>query len=129
MLKSLQQPWQGLTHLETQTLLAAELVGHRTPDLSTILTLLETSFDRPPGQYRPIPVPTSWSQKDLVDFMATSLDQAAQQRDQALATLPLSERRFLFEHAKVLTEHFTSQISIWTEQTASQIEAIDRFTE
>lgn len=128
-LKALQQPWDGLTDLEHQGLLLAEMAEGGSVNLPALLDLLEAGMDRTSTFYKPVPLPTSSARRDLLAFMADSLEQASLHRDKALTNLTEAERHFLFLHAASMAKHYIPQISSLSEQTSARIKADLRFTE
>ncbi len=129
VLKALQQPWDGLTDLEHQGLLLAEMAEGGSVNLPALLDLLEAGMDRTSTFYKPVPLPTSSARRALLAFMVESLEQASLHRDNALTNLTETERHFLFLHAASMAKHFSPQISNLSEQTGARIKADLRFTE
>ena len=127
--KALKQPWDGLTDLEHQGLLLAEMAEGGAVNLPALLDVLEAGMDRTSTFYKPVPLPTSSSREDLLAFMAGSLEQASLHRDKALTNLTEAERHFLFLHARSMAEHFIPQISSLSDQTSARVKADLRFAE
>ncbi|RPH79488.1 MAG: hypothetical protein EHM80_07710, partial [Nitrospiraceae bacterium] len=127
--KALKQPWDGLTDLERQGLLLAEMAQGGSVNLPALLDVLEVGMDRTSTFYRPVPLPTSSAHEDLLAFMVGSLEQASLYREKALTNLTETERRFLFLHARSIAEHFTPHISSLSNQTSERIKADFRFAE
>ncbi len=127
--KALKQPWDGLTDLEHQGLLLAEMAEGGAVNLPALLDVLEAGMDRTSTFYKPVPLPTSSSREDLLAFMAGSLEQASLHRDKALTNLTETERHFLFLHARSMAEHFSPQISSLSDQTSARVKADLRFAE
>ena len=127
--KALKQPWDGLTDLEHQGLLLAEMAEGGAVNLPALLDVLEAGMDRTSTFYKPVPLPTSSSREDLLAFMAGSLEQASLHRDKALTNLTEAERHFLFLHARSMAEHFIPQISNLSDQTSARVKADLRFAE
>ena len=128
-LTALKQPWDGLTDLERQGLLLADMAEGGSVNLPALLDVLEAGMDRTSTFYKPVPLPYSSSREDLLAFMAGSLEQASLHRDRALTNLTDAERQFLFLHARSMTEQFTPQISNLSDQTSARIKANLRFAE
>ena len=126
---ALTQPWEGLTDLEHQGLLLAEMATGGSVNLPALLDVLEAGMDRSSTFYQPIPLPTSSSREDLLTFMVGSLEQASRHRDSALTNLTEAERHFLFLHARSIAEHFSPQISHLSDQTIVRMKADLRFAE
>src|SRR6185295_2742662 len=127
--KALKQPWDGLTDLEHQGLLLAEMAEGGSVNLPVLLDVLEAGMDRTSNFHKPVPLPTSSAREDLLDFMVGSLEQASRHRDHALTNLTETERHFLFLHARSIVEHFTPQISNLSDQTSAEAKADHRFAE
>ena len=126
---ALKQPWEGLSYVERQGLLLAELAEGRAVNLPVILDVLEAGMDRTSAFHKPVPVPAQLRIKDMVAFMLESLEEASIHREKAVANLTDEERRFLFSHAKTLVEQFTPQISSVSTRTSAKAQADQRFAE
>ncbi len=126
-LDSLKQPWEGLLDLERHGLLIADMAEGGAVNLPALLDVLEAGMDRTSEFHKAIPLPTDAIPKDLVAFMTASLEQAALHRDKALTNLTEEERQFLFQHAALLVDHYSPQISILSNQTIPQVKANLRF--
>lgn len=129
VVKALTQPWDGLTDLERQGLLLADMAEGGSVNLPALLDVLEAGMDRTSTFYKPVPLPASSAREDLLAFMVGSLEQASLHRDTALMNLTEAERHFLFLHARSIAEHFTPQISKLSDQTSARIKADLRFAE
>ncbi len=129
VVKALTQPWDGLTDLERQGLLLADMAEGGSINLPALLDVLETGMGRTSTFYNPVPLPTSSAREDLLAFMVGSLEQASLHRDTALTNLTEAERHFLFLHARSIAEHFTPQISSLSDQTSARVKADRRFLE
>lgn len=129
VVKALKQPWDGLTDLEHQGLLLAEMAEGGSVSLPALLDVLEAGMDRTSTFYKPVPLPTSPARADLLAFMVGSLEQASLHRDKALTNLTEAEQRFLFLHAGSMAEHFIPQISTLSDQTSARVKADRRFVE
>ena len=126
---ALTQPWDGLTEIERQGLLLAEIAKGGSVNLPALLDVLETGMDRTSTFYAPVPLPASSAQEDLLAFMIGSLEQASLYREKALTNLTEAEKRFLFLHARSMAEHFIPQISSLSNQAREQVKADLRFAE
>jgi len=126
---ALQQPWQGMSHVERQGLLLAELAEGRAVNLAVLLDVLEAGMDRTSAFHKPVSVPANLTKNDLVAFMLESLEEASIHREKAVAHLTEDERQFLFNHAKILAEQFSPQISNLSAQTIARAQADERFAE
>jgi hypothetical protein len=127
--KALKQPWDGLTELEHQGLVLADMAKGGAINLPAILDALEAGMDRTSAFSQPVPLPTSSTHEHLLAFMIESLKQAAMHREKALTNLTEAERHFLFLHARSIAEHFTPQISSLSNQAREQVRADLRFAE
>lgn len=126
---ALKHPWDGLTELEQQGLLLAEMARGGSVNLPALLDVLEAGMDRTSTFYKPVPLPASSAQSDLLDFMIGSLAQASLYRDKALRNLTEAEKHFLFLQAESMAEHFIPQISSLTGQAGVRVKADLRFAE
>jgi hypothetical protein len=106
-LQSLTDPWAGFSTLEHQGLLMAELAVGGTDNLPALLDVMEAAVDRTSEYFKPVPFPGTTAQKDIVSFLVATLDDAAIQRDKALANLSDDERRLLFKHARTVADQFS----------------------
>lgn len=128
-LNSLTEPWNGLIDLERQGLLMADMAETGGVGLPALLDILEAGMDRTSEFHKAVPFPTSATTKDLLAFMAASLEQASLHREKALTNLTEAERQFLFQHAASWVEHYTPQVSTLSNQTIPQVKANLRFAE
>ena len=126
---ALKQPWEGLSHIESQGLLLAELAEGRAINVPVLLDVLEAGMDRTSAFHQPVSVPAQLTVKDMVAFVLESLEQASSHREKAVAHLTEDERRFLFSHARTMAEQFTPQISNISAQTSARVQADQRFAE
>ena len=126
---ALKQPWEGLSHVERQGLLLAELAEGRSVNLAVLLDVLEAGMDRTSAFHKAVSVPANLTRKDLVAFMLESLEEASLHREKAVAHLTEEERRFLFSHAQTLAEQFSPQISNLSPKKIARVQAEQRFAE
>ena len=126
---ALKQPWEGLSQLERQGLLLAELAEGRAVNLPVLLDVLEAGMDRTSAFSKPVSAPASVTAKDLVAFLLETLEQASIHRDKALSHLTEEDRRFLFAHARTLADQFTPQISSLSEQAQAKVQADRRYAD
>jgi len=129
VVKALKQPWDGLSDLERQGLLLAEMSEGGSINLPALLDVLEAGMDRTSTFYKPVPLPASSAREDLLTFMVQSLEQASLHRDKALTNLTEAERKFLFMHGQLIMEHFIPQISNLSDQSSARAKADLRFAE
>ena len=126
---ALKRPWEGLTDLERQGLLIAEITEGGPVNLPALLDILEAGMDRTSSFHKAVPIPSGTTQAELLTFMVDSLEAASTLRDKALANLTEEDQHFLFTHAATLVERFTPQISNVADSTIPFIKANFRFTE
>lgn len=126
---TLKQPWKGLTSLEEQGLIAAELAEGGSVNLPGLLDLLEAGVDRTSAFHEAAHLPTNPTPKELETFMLETLEEALRHRAKALANLSEEERRFLFDHAHTVVQRFTPQVSNFSVQTLAQLKADLRYAE
>jgi len=110
-LHTLTDPWAGFSSLEQQGLLMAELAAGGADNLPALLDVMEAAVDRTSEYFKPLPFPGTTAQKDIVSFLTDTLEDAAIQRENALANLSDDERRFLFKHVRTLADQFTPRSS------------------
>jgi hypothetical protein len=120
-LQSLTDPWAGFSALEHQGLLMAELAGGGTDNLPALLDVMEAAVDRTSEYFKPIPFPGTTAQKEMVSFLTDTLDDAAIQREKALANLSDDERRFLFKHARTLADQFSPRSNEPAQERAAHL--------
>lgn len=129
VVQALTDPWTGLMALERQGLRVAELATSGPEHLPAMIAAIEAGMDRIPEAITPLPSPTRTNGEEHVDYLIAVLEQAHRLRDKALQKLDPEDRRFLFEHAAALVEHFTPQVSELTDRTRPQAEADRRFSQ
>lgn len=105
-LQSLTDPWTGFSSLEHQGLLMAELAAGGVDNLPALLDVMEAAVDRTSEYFKPLSFPGTTAQKDIVAFLTDTLEDAAIQREKALANLSDDERRFLFKHGRTVADQF-----------------------
>lgn len=123
----LHAPWEGLAHLETRALLVAKAVRSEESNLQNIIEVLASSWGSPTNRESNIPFPSGGSPQDFLEFMVASLDQASSYRNQALAAMTESDRRFLFQQGAVLVNEFTPQVSRFTREKITSIDTTAQF--
>jgi hypothetical protein len=126
---ALAHPWEGLTHVERQGLLLAELAEGRAVNVPVLLDVLEAGMDRTSAFHQPVSIPATVTIQDLVMFMLESLEEASVHREKAVAHLSEDEKRFVFSHALALATQFTPQISAMSVQMSARVQADQRFAE
>ncbi|MCC6141963.1 MAG: hypothetical protein IT389_15265 [Nitrospira sp.] len=105
-LHALTDPWAGFSSLEHQGLLMADLSSVGIDNVPALLDVMEAAVDRTSEYFKPIPFPGTTAQKDIATFLIDTLEDAAIQREKALANLSEDERRFLFKHGRTLVDQF-----------------------
>ncbi len=105
LLQGLTDPWGGMSSLERQALLLAELAEAGRENLPAVIDILEAGMDRTAEFFNPLPFPPVGLEKSMA-FMIDTLDQAYQLREKALKNLSGEDQRFLFAHARSLAERF-----------------------
>ncbi|MDH4186736.1 MAG: hypothetical protein OEV08_07045 [Nitrospira sp.] len=126
---TLKQPWSGLSDIEHQGLLLADMAAGGAVNLPALLDVLEAGMDRTSAFYQPIPLPTKVIPGELLDFMIGSLEQASRYREKALSGLTETERHFLFLHARAIAEHFIPQLSNLSASMKPRVISDFRFAE
>ncbi|ULA63269.1 MAG: conserved exported protein of unknown function [Nitrospira sp.] len=105
-LHTLTDPWAGFSSLEHQGLLMADLSAGGMDNVPALLDVMEAAVDRTSEYFKPLPFPGTTIQRDIVSFLTDTLEDAAIQRERALANLSEDERRFLFKHVRTLADQF-----------------------
>ncbi len=105
-LHALTDPWAGFSSLEHQGLLMADLSKYGMDNVPALLDVMEAAVDRTSEYFKPLPFPGTTTQRDIVSFLTDTLEDAAIQREKALANLAEDERRFLFKHVRTLVDQF-----------------------
>jgi len=126
-LHALTNPWAGLTALEHHGLRIAEAARSGNEALPALIAALEAGMDRTPELFAPLPIPTSSNPEDHIAYLIATLKQAHSLREKALRKLSQDDRRFLFDHAASLVEHFIPQVEGLDEHTTAQAKADQRF--
>jgi len=137
MVLALADPWHGMLTIEHSGHDAAGLVRSGAEHLPALIEALETGLDRSPKAFTPLPMPTSTQAEEQVTALVSLLEQAHRLRAVALHNLRPEDRRFLFDHAASLVEHFYPNVSLTVspkasgpgEQTLAEAEADRRFCE
>lgn len=111
VLRALADPWEGLTTIEQTGLLAATAAEAGIEELPAIIEILEGGMDRSGAPFKPLNFPTTLAPEDLLGFIMEALEDAHQDREQALRHLSPQDREFLFTQARPLAEHFIPQIT------------------
>ena len=111
VLRALADPWQGLTTIEQTGLFAATAAESGVEELPAVIEILEEGMDRHGAAFKPLNFPITLAPEDLLGFMMEALEDAHQDREQALRHLSPQDRDFLFTQARTLAEHFIPQIT------------------
>lgn len=111
VLRTLTDPWNGLTATEQTTLLAASAAESGVEGLPAVIDILEGGMDRAGASFAPLPFPVTLASEDLLAFLIDVLEHAYQDREQALRHLSQQDREFLFSQARPLVEQFSPQVT------------------
>ena len=111
VLRTLADPWDGLAALEQAGLLASTAAESGVEGLPAVIDILEGGMDRTGASFAPLTFPVTLASEELLTFLTDVLEQAYQDREQALRHLSPQDREFLFSHARPLVEQFTPQIT------------------
>ena len=111
VLRTLADPWDGLAAAEQAGLLAATAAESGVEGLPAVIDILEGGMDRTGASFAPLTFPVTLATEDLLTFLTDVLEQAYQDREQALRHLSPQDREFLFTQARPLVEHFTPQVA------------------
>lgn len=122
-IQSLTDPWTGLTTIEQQGLLIADLAEDGKESLPALIDVMEAGVDRTATFFNPIPFPSEKGRDAAVAFLTDVLAQAGELREKALHNLSEEERTLLFTHSRSMIEHFTPHVAAFNDQTAPQVKA------
>lgn len=111
VLRTLADPWDGLAAAEQAGLLAATAAESGVEGLPAVIDILEGGMDRTGASFAPLTFPVTLATEDLLTFLTDVLEQAYQDREQALRHLSPQDREFLFTQARPLVEHFMPQVA------------------
>ena len=111
VLRTLADPWEGLAALERAGLLASTAAESGVEGLPAVIDILEGGMDRTGASFAPPTFPVTLASEELLTFLTDVLEQAYQDREQALRHLSPQDREFLFSQARSLVEQFTPQIT------------------
>jgi len=125
--QALTDPWSGLIALELLGHRIAQLAQSGPESLPSLIAAMEAGMDRTPESFASLPVPTSSDPGEHMAYLVAVLAQAHSLRDKALRRLNPDEQRFLFDHAAVMVENFSPQVSGLDERAKAQAEADQRF--
>ncbi|MGH7230860.1 MAG: hypothetical protein ACREJU_05795 [Nitrospiraceae bacterium] len=123
----LTDPWNGLTALEEEGRQAAALIGGRNDSLSALIDRLEAGMSRASAVIPSFSIPGDGREEDQIAFLATLVGQAQALRTASLRRLTRDDRRFLFDHAAAIVEHFSPQRSGQSRQEMDQANEDRRF--
>lgn len=125
VLHTLADPWDGLAAAERAGLLAAAAAESGVEGLPAVIDILEGGMDRTGASFAPLTFPVTLATEELLTFLTDALEQAYQDREQALRHLSPQDREFLFAQAGPLAEHFIPQVA--PPQPLSHAEAAARY--
>lgn len=111
VLRALADPWEGLAALEQAGLLASTAAESGVEGLPAVIDILEGGMDRTGASFAPLTFPVTLASEELLTFLTDEIQQAYQDREQALRHLSPQDREFLFSQARPLVEQFTPQIT------------------
>lgn len=111
VLRTLADPWDGLSTIEQTGLLAAGAAESGIEGLPAVIEILEGGLDRTGAPFRPLVFPATLAPEDVLGFIMEALEDAYQDREHALRRLSPQDREFLFAHARPLVEHFSPQVT------------------
>lgn len=111
VLRTLTDPWEGLSAIEQAGLLAASAAESGVEGLPAVIDILEDGMDRTGTPFAPLTFPVTLASEDLLRFLTDVLEHAYQDREHALRHLSPQDREFLFTQARPLVEQFTPQIT------------------
>jgi hypothetical protein len=127
--QALTDPWTGVIALEEYGIRIARLAGAGPDNLPSLIAALEAAMDRAADPVARLSAPAGNDRDAHVAFLLAVLEQAGQLREKALRRLSPDERRFLFDHAAVIVETFSPQVSGLDESALSQAAADRRFVQ
>ena len=127
VVQGLTDPWTGLAAFEREGHRLVELVRSGPQALPELIGTMEAATGRTAEPAALIPIPTEPDAEAMVAYLLAVLQQAQELREKAVRKLSQADRRFLFDHAASIVEHFSPQISDGNEQTMARIEADRRF--
>lgn len=111
VIRTLADPWTGLSTIEQTSLLAATAAESGIEELPAIIEILEEGMDRTGAPFAPLTFPVTLAPEDLLTFLTDVLEHAYQDREHALRHLSPQDRDFLFTQARPLAEQFIPQIT------------------
>ena len=110
-LRTLADPWDGLSTVEQAGLLAAGAAESGVEGLPAVIDILEGGMDRTATPFRPLTFPVTLAREDILGFLMEVLEDAYQDREHALRHLSPQDRELLFTQARPLVEQFIPQIT------------------
>ena len=127
VLQSLTDPWAGITALEQHGLDIANLARAGPQALPALLAALERGMGRAPAPHHVVHFPTEREPGEFLTTLIVTVREAHRLREQALRRLSQEERRFLFDHAALLVQGFTPQVSEVGDEALARLDADRRF--
>jgi hypothetical protein len=109
LMQILGDPWPHLITLERHSLLAADMAEAGIEGVPAVVDILEAGLDRTAASFSPLAFPTSMNGDDLLVFFTDVLQQAYEDREEALRNLTPDERLFLFTQAASIVDQFSPQ--------------------
>ncbi len=104
--ETLNAPWTGLIALEEHAQRMANLVRDGSRSIPALIDVMERGLSRSQGSIEFPSAPGGMQLDDHLDFIQSVLERAHTLRLLALAGLTPEEQKFLFEHARLLSEEF-----------------------
>lgn len=127
--QALTDPWTGVIALERQGHRIAQLTRAGPESLPSLIAEIEAGMDRAADPVALLSAPTGINRDAHAAFLLAVLEQAGHLREKALRRLSPDDRRFLFDHAAVIVETFSPQVSGLDESALSQAAADRRFVQ
>ncbi|MER3424923.1 MAG: hypothetical protein C4293_18575, partial [Nitrospiraceae bacterium] len=127
IVQGLTDPWRGIATLEQYGLRIAEVNGAGQDRVYRLLQALEAGTGRMQDRAMPVERSAHDHPDDPLAYLLAVLQEAHALREQAVQKLSFEERRFLFQHAASIVEHFIPQIADPNEPAVLQAKADLRF--
>lgn len=127
VLQGLTDPWVGLSVFERYGLRIADASTSDHDRLGRLLQALDPEERRVQDRAVPDERSAPDDPSDLLASLRMGLEEAHHLREQAVQKLGFEDRRFLFQHAASIVEHFLPQIADPDESAALRAEADARF--
>ena len=119
-LRALTDPWSGLADVERQGRQIAGFAASGNVVWPALVDALETGMGWPVEIIAPETVPTGTHVDDHLRYIGNILKEANRLRSQAIHGLNESDRRFIFERAAAVADHYIPQLSAQSETDLTQ---------